>query len=1117
MILLHLAFTSRAETFVVTSNADSGPGTLREALQKAAANGSTEKDYIHFNLPYTTWDERTIVLYSSLPEIGSNIVIDATMQPGDKLGRSDAGVAILRADVLSPLPDNRFFAFQIKNAEYVEIYGIALKHTTQRYYGYGITLENARHIRIGASGKGNLVYGFNNGFYNDQGTIEDLVVEGNMLGVEEDGITGSPCNIHLESVNGIVMQGNHLGSGGMDVNTTGGPLIVKENKIAVDYTGNREIRAYDVWLMGNADDIKITDNHIGNGLLYLIRFIHPFVVQRNKIGTDASGQQKLTTTLRHEVGLMMLECQKGLVGGENGNANIIAGCAFAGINMINCPSVTISANEMFCNTVGIHISWFEDRIGRPKPFVNITECSSAGTGGTATPNSRIELFQPDNCGILIGAHCQGRKYITSVTADANGKWFYPSTAGVVVTATDPQGATSEYSTVTLVHDESNKVTDPTCGKANGAIRMKVSQGLVIGWKDGAGNLISTDTSLVNVPPGTYTMITAGAGCNTCLFHSNFRLEDKTPSIDSRFMRISHSSCNQKNGFITGVYVNGTTANTSYAWRNEVGEIVGDKPELYPIGPGKYTLTVSIKEGDCPAVAGPFEIKSMSGPVLDISKAVVTPALCNQANGSIAGITVQGTGTVQYQWVNEAGSIVSTLPDLTGAAAGKYVLKYKDAGGCAQAVSDTFTLGSNGSISVSTANLKITLASCTADNGGISGIETTGATSFKWVNENGETVAQSPSLENAPPGKYRLLLSNAYGCEVSTAFMEVTRMQASGMSVERLATVPAHCGENNGAVTELVIKGSVPVAYRWVDDRQQLSSTEPTMGNLAPGTYQLHVTDAGGCEQLIATAVIETAPLPALDESQVKISPDQCNQLTGAISGITASGGQPISYTWYTGSNAVAGHGQGLSGIPAGDYYLLATDKYGCKAQSGVYNVPNVDRVLAEPQVQPVTILKGMQATLKVTDPLPGMYYLYDRPDANPLQYNEAGQFVLEGIEKTTPFYIALQSGTCISPRKEVMVNVVDDVKVVAATAFSPNNDGRNDRFRIHAYGLARLDYFTIFNRWGTPVFTTNDADAWWNGQLNNMPQSAGTYIWVVKGLDIRGNNVVTSGHVLLIR
>ena len=53
IILLLLALGSLcpafADTFTVTSNADSGPGTLREAITMANANGTAVADVINFN------------------------------------------------------------------------------------------------------------------------------------------------------------------------------------------------------------------------------------------------------------------------------------------------------------------------------------------------------------------------------------------------------------------------------------------------------------------------------------------------------------------------------------------------------------------------------------------------------------------------------------------------------------------------------------------------------------------------------------------------------------------------------------------------------------------------------------------------------------------------------------------------------------------------------------------------------------------------------------------------------------------------------------------------------------------------------------------------------------
>lgn len=48
---------SYAQTYVVTSNADSGPGTLREALTQAAIANRVTTFTINFNLP----DRKSVV------------------------------------------------------------------------------------------------------------------------------------------------------------------------------------------------------------------------------------------------------------------------------------------------------------------------------------------------------------------------------------------------------------------------------------------------------------------------------------------------------------------------------------------------------------------------------------------------------------------------------------------------------------------------------------------------------------------------------------------------------------------------------------------------------------------------------------------------------------------------------------------------------------------------------------------------------------------------------------------------------------------------------------------------------------------------------------------------
>ena len=71
-------FVANRQNFVVTTTNRHGPGSLREAILIANANGG--KDTVVFNIPGP--GVKTITVATALPEITDQIVIDATTQPG---------------------------------------------------------------------------------------------------------------------------------------------------------------------------------------------------------------------------------------------------------------------------------------------------------------------------------------------------------------------------------------------------------------------------------------------------------------------------------------------------------------------------------------------------------------------------------------------------------------------------------------------------------------------------------------------------------------------------------------------------------------------------------------------------------------------------------------------------------------------------------------------------------------------------------------------------------------------------------------------------------------------------------------------------------------------------
>ena len=68
------------------------------------------------------------------------------------------------------------------------------------------------------------------------------------------------------------------------------------------------------------------------------------------------------------------------------------------------------------------------------------------------------------------------------------------------------------------------------------------------------------------------------------------------------------------------------------------------------------------------------------------------------------------------------------------------------------------------------------------------------------------------------------------------------------------------------------------------------------------------------------------------------------------------------------------------------------------------------------------------------------------------------------------------------------------------SAFTPNNDGRNDTYGIsNAVVLGnKLIDFEIFDRWGGRIFFTTDPTAQWDGRFNGQELNPGVLLYRVR-------------------
>lgn len=85
-------------------------------------------------------------------------------------------------------------------------------------------------------------------------------------------------------------------------------------------------------------------------------------------------------------------------------------------------------------------------------------------------------------------------------------------------------------------------------------------------------------------------------------------------------------------------------------------------------------------------------------------------------------------------------------------------------------------------------------------------------------------------------------------------------------------------------------------------------------------------------------------------------------------------------------------------------------------------------------------------------------------------------------------------------------------------AFTPNGDGKNDRFRPIAIGMKSVDVFRVYNRWGQLLYNSNDMNGpGWDGTFRGKGQDPAAYVWYAEGTDYKNNKVRKKGSVVLIR
>jgi gliding motility-associated-like protein len=347
-----------------------------------------------------------------------------------------------------------------------------------------------------------------------------------------------------------------------------------------------------------------------------------------------------------------------------------------------------------------------------------------------------------------------------------------------------------------------------------------------------------------------------------------------------------------------------------------------------------------------------------------------------------------------------------------------------------------------------------------------------------------TLSNAQSIDVTTSGIVWAEVTDDLGC----VFRDSVDMTFRPPPLLDLAVAGAIC-EDTGTV---LTASAEDVEYLW-----ETLETTPSIEVLEEGYYTVTVTDPFDCvttDSIFAQQII-FPPAQDLDtffcaESVVVIRPEE-------VPGFEIS--------WSTGSQVdtlpVSIQGQ----------YQLVLDRLNCQKK------------------YPFFVSEEPNPTLELSRE--GLFCDLDFPDGYPVYASSDGLVIWEELVEDTT-YLVFQEGlyeaiaysdSGCTTNDEIFVPLQCVPRVFIPNAFTPDDDGLNDFFKVMITGVVDKYELVIFDRWGQEVFRSNDPNQAWNGSIEGGEYFAedGIYQYVLEYEAYRDVPEIISekrvGQVTLVR
>ena len=719
-----------------------------------------------------------------------------------------------------------------------------------------------------------------------------------------------------------------------------------------------------------------------------------------------------------------------------------------------------------------------------------------------------------------------------IIIDANG-----CTTSTVITITNPNSPLVNASVTTIL----------CYGNLTGAVTTTVSNGTPTysyNWSNG-----STTSALTNVGAGNYTLTVTDA--SNCKAVTTLTITQPASAVTIQTASSYSIGCYGASTGSAQVTVTGGVPSYTYSWTGGITSVTNSVVGLVA---GNYSVTVK-DLNNCPVTQSFSIAQPTSG--LNISSSSASVACYGASTGSATINVTGGTLPYTYSWI---GATSSTTNNATALTVGNYNVTIKDLNNCS--ITHTFVINQPASALNITTSSSASIA-CYGASTGSATINVTGGTptySYTWTGATSSTTNNATALI---AGNYSVVVNDLNNCVVSQTFII---SQPADLVVTVTATTQASCGLNNGSASVLATGGIPSYTYSWTPPLPALSFSTNTGGTsaLGSGTTQLVVIDANGCTEtqqifitnpnlpvinatatdvncygnqtgVITTTVTNGTPaysytwsngavnssvtnliagtytLTVIDASYCKavktitvtqpttplsvtintVTPVYCfGDSTGFANALASGGTSSYTYTWQPGNRL----GSNLNQVPTGTYTVIVTDLLGCISNTTALIDGTKTPVLA-------TFVSSVQAFCEQTN---GSITIMATGGSPQYSY----QWLKSTITTPTLGEISAGNYTVIvsdlyNCKDTLTVTLNCRMDLYIPQLFSPNGDGKNDNLVITSIEYYPNNTVTIFNRWGSLVYTKKHYLNEWQGTSNagtisgNEKLPAGTYYILV--------------------